>query len=394
MHTATKQPAPCMSTVSDADVASNDAATRDRDSSSHLDDTAIDAGVASDDAAVDGTAQGFTGVVAAFVRTFPHAPIVLLLSTACMIFVICDDAPSLSADINTAGEQRLRSQQVIISSLLQLLNITSQHDISGLETIRAMRLTQGYMSTNYGFGGLPELQEFASAYEQNPTNKHQWATSVIRTGSGFLQVADKNVKTLEVEASRKSTMHVFFIIGLCCMEVVAIGALAWTTPRRNWLDKIDAARALYVAVSSQAEAERQAKAYQTITSILSHDLRGVSSNGLINIDLLRNILDESRLPEGSCITLDPVTSEMVDTLMTRIVSDNTHVQYAVRSVQMTSDIINQTEHHMPANEDFDLVHLSKHFMTLYPTVRLEEITTPSSIFRGDEVAIPLFLLLP
>ena len=152
------------------------------------------------------------------------------------------------------------------------------------------------------------------------------------------------------------------------MEVIAIDVLAWVTPRRNWLDMIEAARALDMAESRQAEAESTAKAYQTITSILSHDLRGVSSNAMINTDILRDILDELRSPEGSCAIQDPVTNEMIGTLMTSIVSDNTHVQYAVRSVQMVSNIINQTEDHVPANEDFDLVHLIDHFMTMYPTV--------------------------
>ena len=437
----TKQTEPCMANVSgdamrdrntsshlddiviDADVAIDDDAARDRDTSSHpcrhLDDMVIDAGEAIDDDATgdcdtssnpddividtavamdhtdeDGTVQGFTEAAIAFVRTFPHTPIVLVLTTACMLFVIFDDAPSLSADINVAGRQRLRSQQVIIASLLELANVTLEHVPSGPETIRTMRLNQAHMSANYGVRGSPELQDFASAFEQNSTDKQLWAMSVLKSGSRFLQVADKNVKILEQKATNQSAMRFYFLIGLCCMEVIAIGVLAWVTPRRNWLDMIEAARALDMAESRQAEAESRAKAYQTITSILSHDLRGVSSNAIINTDILRDILDELRSPEGSCAIQDPVTNEMIGTLMTSIVSDNTHVQYAVRSVQMVSNIINQTEDHVPGNEDFDLVHLIDHFMTMYPTVRVEEITTLSSIFRGDQVAIPLSLLLP
>ena len=369
-------------------------ATTDHDPSHHLDDIVIDAGVAIDDHAEDITVPGFTEAAVAFVRTFPHAPIVLVLTTVCMLFVIFDHAPALSEHISIVGTQRLHSQQLIIASLLKILNVTSENAPSGLETISVMRLNQEYLSANYGVGGWPQFHELVRAFEQHSTDKHAWAMSILGSGSQFLQVADKNVKILEQKASNHHVMLVYIIISLCSMEVVAICALAWATPRRNWLDKIEAARALDMAKTCLAKSESRAKAYQSITGTLSHDLRGVSSNGMINLDLLRNVLDESRSPEGSCIITDPVTNELIDTLTTSIVSDNTHVQYAVRSVQMISSIINENEHHVPANEEFNLTHLTAHLTTMYPTVRLEEITTLSNVFRGDEVAIPLPQPLP
>ena len=324
--------------------------------------------------------------VASFVRTFPHAPIIFALTITCCVFVTFNNAHDFSTDINIAGAQRLRSQQVIITSLLWSQNLTSNRIPSGHDTLREMITHQSRLSSEYNIEGILELRELDRIYHQNLTNDSMWSMAVLGTASSFLEVADHNVAILEEEATAHSDRLYYIIVGLCGMEFVAIGALVYATPRKNWVDAIETARALKTAEAQQFEAKRKAweapaKAYQTITSILAHDLKGVSANGMINIDLLKDVMEESTSMESS-FGSDQLTCKLVDALMSRIVVDNTHVQLAVSSVQMISNIANKV-HQGPSNEEFDLGRLVNHLLAMYPTCVFQN-TIPNAYFRGDE----------
>ena len=344
-----------------------------------------DGGAADVEAPHDAKKTNKPSFIVSFLCTFPHAPIIFVLTAACMCFVTFGDARDLSNDINVAGAQRLRSQQVVVASLLVPPNWTNGQHIIG-----KMLLHQQRLSAEHRIGGMPELRKLARAFQQNSTDQRAWSSSVRAAASSFLDVAVHNVAILEQKTADHSDQLYYIIIGLCCMEFATIGILVCVTPRRYWVHEIEAAGALKMAEARQFEAERKvweapAKAHQMITSILSHDLRGVSANGLINIELLKEVLSSSRSPEGSCIIGNPLTRDLVDTLLSCIVSDNTHIQYAVTSVQMISNIANKTKQ-TPATEEFDLGRLVHHLTTMYPTVRCAQSMTQSYIFQGDKAA--------
>jgi len=225
-------------------------------------------------------------------------------------------------------------------------------------------------------------------FKEVSNSKHS-TEALLAAGNTFLAMAEFNVATLELKATREASFVYYTLISLCCLEFLAVAVFVYLTPRTEWVDeqskRTEQLHGEYKAVSSRAEQldlerrEAPAKAYMEITKILCHNLKGFSSNATINVDMLRQLLNES-----SIVFEDELVKESINALLSLVSCDSTQVQHSVRSVQMISDIANNANL-TPAHEDFDLRKLIEHLSTIYPTLHVTNWKS-MSIVRGDEAA--------
>jgi len=249
----------------DAPSETNDKATRSSSFGVGIDHGEIDISPEREDSEELERLSG-DGLLVAFLKTFPHAPMVFLLTAFAFVFAGRNYHTTIDAisDINRAGAQRMMSQQVILGSLFQRsLNITiAKYHLPTLSA--ALQQSQQQLQDRYELSGDQELQACLAASGSDSALK-----STISLCNAYLIVANNNVDLINSSAIDRSALNVWVLIALGVMEMVTLVIIICSTQRRNWHDMIrlqqQRAQELKILTISQHN-EMQKREEQNLTS--------------------------------------------------------------------------------------------------------------------------------
>lgn len=176
--------------------------------------------------------------IAVFIKTFPHAPVVCILTTLAFFFAARNYQTTFEAisDINHAGTQRMMSQQIIIGSLFKIQNISvdkvSQYFLPTLGT--SMLWEQRQIQDRYGLSGLRELQLCLGTSDDG----HLTPLGIILSCNAYLDVANTNVRHINDSAVSGNSINFWILVTLGVMEMLTLIILICYTRRRHWVDRI------------------------------------------------------------------------------------------------------------------------------------------------------------
>jgi len=167
---------------------------------------------------------------------------ILSLTAVLFAFTNLSQYHSTTEDINLAGRQRMKSQQLLLWYTLNATGTPIDHTWHVppfSETMKTLRSSQQRISDKYSLGGLAALEACAGAMDVGNTTASSMR-DVFRQFNIFLDEADSNVKHIVGEASQNTEMYCAIIVALGTIEAICIVILMLARSRSSWVDRVEA----------------------------------------------------------------------------------------------------------------------------------------------------------